>query len=254
MQVASAGAGAEAPPRTPDAREARDDWLRGSEGPDTSGVSPAYDAEGLVVHAGSLLRAFVRLNAEELGFRTEGVWTLPLKPKGVETGSDWIRRMDLVRAALDAVPRVSMATYGMTMPLEFTGGSSCCWPAGLRFPATSIPDVSTDMHLVDADYFAPLDLEFLAGRPWSRPEGRSQSAPTVVSEQLAIQVYGSAQAALGRPFDFGQDGDEFHIAGVVANNRHYGPDQDHRPAAYAPNVAWVPDFPSSAHVRSHSIM
>lgn len=204
----------------------------------------------LVVHAGSLLRAFVRLQTEQLGFRTEGVWTLPLAPKGVETAADWSRRMDAARAALEAVPGVSMATYGMTMPLEFTGGSNCCLRAGLRFPATSVPDMSTDMHVVDADYFTLLELEFLAGRPWSRADARSRPAPAVVSEQLAIQVYGSAQAAIDRQF-MGPSVDAgnvngFHITGVVADNRHYGPDQDYRPAAYIP-TATIP-FPSG---RAH---
>ncbi|MGH7574135.1 MAG: FtsX-like permease family protein, partial [Longimicrobiales bacterium] len=193
----------------------------------------------LVVHAASLLRTFARLNAEQLGFRTEGVWTLPLKPNDVETAGDWSRRMDAVREALNAVPGVSMATFGMTMPLEYTGGSSCCWRTEPRFADATALQVATDMHIVDADYFGLLELEFVAGRPWSRQDARSQPGPVVVSERLAIQVHGSAAAAIGRQLSV--DDREFGIVGVVANTRHYGPDQDHRPAAYipAPLIPWA---------------
>jgi hypothetical protein len=53
-----------------------------------------------------------------------------------------------------------------------------------------------------------------------------------VSEGLAVAVFGSALDALSREMRL-LDMD-FRIAGVVADNRHYGPDQSHGPAVYLP--------------------
>ena len=201
----------------------------------------------LVVQAGALLRGFARLNAEDLGFRTENVWTVPLEPRNLDAASEWTRRMDRVRAAVAAVPGVRLATYAMTMPLEWTGGTRCCWSTYPGFPGTEAREIVTAMHVVDTDYFPLLDLDFVAGRAWSRAEENMAPAPAVISEPLAIQVFGSAAGAIGRALtsspqdehvhgvgEAGRPSGSFHIVGVVADNRHYGPDQLHGAAAYMP--------------------
>lgn len=190
----------------------------------------------LVVQAGSLLRGFVRLNTAELGFRTEGVYTLPIEVHDLETPADWSRRMELVRTSLAGVPGVRMATYGMTMPLEWTGGARCCWGGAPVFPGADAEPRDAMMHVVDTDYFPLLDLSFTAGRPWTRAEASTTPAPAIVSEGLAVRVLGSAERAIGRTVRTSPDEDarEFRVVGVVAENRHYGPDQEHGEAMYMP--------------------
>ena len=204
----------------------------------------------LVVQAGALLRGFARLNAEELGFRTENVWTVPLEPRNIAEPADWARRMDRVREALAAVPGVRLATYGMTMPLERTGGSRCCWRTNPGFPGTETDDVDANMHVVDTDYFELLDLQFVAGRPWTRADENMEPAPAVISEPLAIRVFGSAANAVGRAMmtsAWEADSRDFNITGVVADNRHYGPDQPHGEAAYMP-ARTIPFAMNAAHL------
>lgn len=187
----------------------------------------------LVVQAGALLRSFARLNAEQLGFRTEGVWTVPLEPRGIENPLQWSQRMDRVREALEAVPGVRSATYGMTAPLEWTGGSTCCWRTRPPFPGLEQDDLSTHMHVVDAGYFDLLDVALVAGRTWTREEVNMEPAPVVISEPLAIHVFGAAHEAIGREIRTSAD-ESGRIVGVVADTRHYGPDQEHGAAAYLP--------------------
>lgn len=205
----------------------------------------------LVVQAGALLRGFAALNAEDLGFRTDKVWTMPLEPRNLADPSDWSRRMDRVRESVAAVPGVRAATYAMTMPLQWTGGSRCCWNATPAFPGTEadLTGARVDMHVVDADYFAVLDIQFVAGRAWARGEETMEPAPAVITEPLAIRVFGSAASAVGRELRTSprDDARSFTIIGVVTANRHYGPDQDHEAAIYMPTPT-IPFPIDLAHV------
>lgn len=123
----------------------------------------------LVTQAGSLIRSFATIHREELGFRTDDVWTLPLSPRGMPDGEEWLRRMDMVRASLAETPGVLAATYGYTMPLEYAGGARCCWHNHPVFSGVEHAS-SVVMHPVDADYFDLLQIQIVAGEAWSRSE------------------------------------------------------------------------------------
>ncbi|HEX7050425.1 MAG TPA: ADOP family duplicated permease [Longimicrobiales bacterium] len=207
----------------------------------------------LAAHAGWLIRAFAELNAVDLGFRTENVWTLPLTLAEIETPDEWNRRIQGIRESLAAVPGVRAASFGLTMPLEFVGGNHCCWRTSPDFPGDEV-ERRVALHPVDADYFDLFQLLVVAGRTWTRAEVRAQAGSgtgsaagvaAVVSEPLAVNVFGSSADALGQPMTIA--GTSYTIVGVVADNRHYGPDQDHGPAAYIP-ASTIPYVPMRAHM------
>jgi predicted permease len=198
----------------------------------------------LIAQAGWLLRSLVRVMSEPLGFRTENVITIPLTVPRTETPEEWHRRMEAVRASLAATPGVRQATFGLSMPLEFTGGGRCCWSTRADF--TGVGEGPNQMiHPVSATYFEVLDLAMRAGRPWAEAESAAQPRPAVVTEPLAVQIFGSAERAVGRTFEMG--GETFLITGVAVDNRHYGADQSHGPAVYVP-VEALPFAPFRAHM------
>ncbi len=207
----------------------------------------------LAAHAGWLIRAFAELSAVELGFRTENIWTLPLTLADMDAPDVWNRRIQGIRESLAAVPGVQAASFGISMPLEFVGGSHCCWRSSPRFPGDDVERRVT-IHPVDADYFDIFRLRVLAGRSWTRAEagspadvgaGSAAGGAAVISEPLAIDVFGSSADALGRSMTLSRT--TYTIVGVVADNRHYGPDQDHGQAAYIP-ASTLPYAPSRAHM------
>jgi len=81
----------------------------------------------LVTGAGLLLKSFMRVQARDPGFRTEGVWTVPLTPTWIRSPEEYVETMDRVEASLAAVPGVMEATYSLTLPFEMTGRGRCCW-------------------------------------------------------------------------------------------------------------------------------
>jgi len=63
----------------------------------------------------------------------------------------------------------------------------------------------------------------------------------VITEALAVGLYGSAEAAVGQEL---QQGSTARIVqGVVPENKHYGMDRDHGPAIYMPFEALPFDIP-----------
>ena len=197
----------------------------------------------LVTQAALLLRSFTELHRVEPGFRIEGVWTLPLNLRGVETADAWRGRMERVREAVTAVAGVRDAAYGLEMPLEWTTGT-CCWSSPVRRPGEEGGPQAMG-HPASDGYFHVLDLAFVAGRAWRPGDVASTPSPAVVTEGLAVELHGSAAAAVGREVQYGPV--QLRVVGVVADNHHYGPDRDPVAGVYLPPDA-IPFAPHEAHL------
>jgi putative ABC transport system permease protein len=198
----------------------------------------------LVVQAGWLLKSFIRMQHEDLGFATSGVVTMPMSltmaratDGAAPDPAEWNRRLEAIQESLTRTNGVQSATYGLTMPLEWLGGGQCCWSTRPEFPGRERSEQASATHPVTDEYFDIFSIRMVAGESWSHGAAMGSPAPAVVNEQLANQVFGSAAAAIGAPFALGDR--QFRIVGVAANTRHYGADQPHGTAVYVP-VSTIP--------------
>jgi predicted permease len=191
----------------------------------------------LVTGAGLLIRSFARLHDQPLGFRTEDVWTMAVRLAAEEDPEAWTRRMDAVVESLGRVPGVRSVTYGASVPLVYSGGDRCCWGNRVGRPDVG-GDVRAMIHPFGGDWPGVFEPAVLAGRPWSRTDLEAAPPPALLNEPLALELFGSARGAIGREVAFVQ-GAVYHVLGVVAEDRHYGPDQEHGAAMYVP-VETVP--------------
>ena len=198
----------------------------------------------LVASAGLLVRSFVAVQAQETGFRVADVWTVPLSPTGVETAEDLLSLMEGIAGEAAGIPGVAEAAWGLTMPLELTGGNRCCWGTrGVTVDSREV-DARVSLHPVSVAYFDLLELELTAGRSWSAGEAAGTPVPVVLSEPLAAAAFGSAAAAVGRSFEASFPA---VVVGVTADNRHYGLETPHGPAIYLP-VEHLPFGIPKAHL------
>jgi predicted permease len=208
----------------------------------------------LVAQAGWLLRSFIRMSRVDLGFRTSGVVSIPLSipvPRHATGDSarasraEWNRRLEAMRESLARTRGVHDAAFGLTTPLQWVGGGRCCWSARPSFAGKERLPQSSATHPVSDTFFAVFDIGFVAGEAWTgRPTGPPY--PAVISEQLANQVYGGANASLGGMFAL--DKTQFRVVGVARNTRHYGADQPYGTAIYIPAIAmpFAPDLVTMA--------
>jgi predicted permease len=197
----------------------------------------------LVAQAGLLLRSFFATATEDTGVETASVWVLPLSPTTPETVEEYLSLTEQLEASLAEVPGISSAARGLTMPFQFTGGDRCCWSTSVPYPGEEDRSVPVSMHPVGDAYFQTLGIEFLAGGLWPRDASRAEPLPVVVNESLAVALYGSASAALGR--EVGEAAPGYTIQGVVVDTRHYGLDQTPASAMYLPIGALAFNIPLS---------
>lgn len=187
----------------------------------------------LVAGAGLLLRSFLTVQGQDPGFAVANVWTVPLNLPDPESPEAYRRIMDEVLERAEAIPGVRDAAYALTTPLQFTGGSSCCW--------STVPKLAgregdrallASTHPVTAGYFTAVGVEIVAGRAWTAADANAEPVPVVVDETLAREIAGSAQAVLKTSLGLNQM--QTIVVGVARANRHYGLDVDVRNALYIP--------------------
>jgi predicted permease len=186
----------------------------------------------LVASAALLMRSFLAVTAQPPGIVAEGLYVVPLAPQNIEDADTYRQRMDRVRTALRAVPGVEAVTYAIEAPFEFTGGDRCCWSGSVTPDGddTARP-YRVSMHPSSPDYFETYGIELLAGAAWTESEAGDAPLRLVMNEELAIRMFGSADAALGRMIEEPREG---RVVGVAAGTRHYGMDQEHGSALYFP--------------------
>jgi len=229
--------------------------LKGSSRSATSGRSASRVRNGLVVAevalslvlisgAGLLLKSFVQVHSRDPGIRTAGVWTIPLTPSWITTPAEYVEAMDRVEASLESIPGVTDAAYSLTLPFEFTGSGRCCWMNNsLTAGGTRHEGLRLLLQPVTDSYFSTLGIPFRAGRVWGKSEGEIDPWPVVLSEALAVELFGSAEDAMGETLVLGGDETQARVFGVAADTRHFGLDQDPPLFIYLPMQKLPFDIP-----------
>ncbi len=201
----------------------------------------------LVAQAGLLLKSFMQVQARDARFDATDVWTVPLTPTHIDSPEGYVASMNEVLASLESVPGVRSAAYGITQPFEFTGPGRCCWSTGnIEVDGEELESTRLMMHPVSVGYFETLSAPLVAGSVWREAGVVDLPWPTVITEQFAIDLFGSAERALEREIATSAER-SLRVVGVAPDIKHYGLDQDDGPMAYLP-VQVVPFAIPMAHM------
>ena len=187
----------------------------------------------LLVSAGLLLRAMLRVRAVDPGFRQDHVLTvrteLPMyRYWQVDRRAAFYQR---VLEEVRALPGVTAAGYTSFLPMKMGGG---IWKA------SAPPDTVThqaSLRYITPGYFDAMRIQLLRGRGVGQADAHSAPATAVVSESFARQLWPGRDPI----------GQRFHIAfidrtvvGVAHEVRVRGPERDAEPQVYLP-YQQVPD-------------
>jgi predicted permease len=185
----------------------------------------------LLVSCGLLLRAALRVQSTDPGFKPDGVLALStiLPMPKYERVAVRQRFFDAVLGDVKALPGVSQAAYITGLPMVMTGG---IWR--IRIPGqpeqTDNPN-SASLRFVTPGFFSALSIPLLVGRDVAVGDTQSTSPVALVSESF-VQRYLPGQDALGRTFSLRNI--DRRIVGVVGDVRVRGLEQGSEPQVYLP--------------------
>lgn len=186
----------------------------------------------LLILTGLLVRALVRVEATDPGFRAEGVLT-------ARTWLPWPRYApvdaraafyDRVLADVNALPGVEAAAYTSFLPIVMGGG---IWPVELEERAGVRSAASTaSLRFITSDYFKTLDIPVLRGRGITDADIGAEPFVAVVSQSFAERFWPDRDP-IGRTFGFAFF--QRTVVGVVGDVRVRGLERQSEPQVYLPH-------------------
>jgi len=186
----------------------------------------------LLVCAGLLIRALVRVQSTNPGFNAKGVLTmrttLPWGKYGPQATRGQFYRQVLEQVS--ALPGVKGAAFTSFLPMTFRGG---IW--GVSVPGRPNGPDSGDAasaRFVTPDYFRVMEIPVKLGRTVSDADSSEAQPVAVVSEEF-VRRYLDGRAPIGQQFNFSLAGDRT-IVGVVGEVRVRGLERPSEPQVYLP--------------------
>jgi predicted permease len=196
----------------------------------------------LLISTGLLIRAMLRVQAIDPGFRTEGVLTLRtvlprLKYPNVE------RREQFYRNVLNEVrqmPGVQSAAFTNGLPMVVTGLITRVVLPGQEVRRNG--DYSVSRRYVTPQFFSAMGIPLSRGRDLEEADTGERGRVAVVSESF-VQRYWPDQDPIGKVFLF--QNEPRAVVGVVRDIKVRGLERISEPQMYVPSSD-VPDTPLTA--------
>jgi putative ABC transport system permease protein len=197
----------------------------------------AQVALGLVLANGAalLVRSYVRLRSQEMGFHADGVLTLGIQPSGerYNDGAALSNYYDDVVAHVRAVPGVE--AVGTVSRLPLAGGSNGNVLIEGRPPRTgSDQGPLVEVTSITGDYFGAMGITLLRGRTLRPEDSTSGAVNVVINHHFAEEAWPGADP-LGKRFSFNDSPPNWTtVVGVVDDVRQWGMEQPAVSQVYYP--------------------
>jgi putative ABC transport system permease protein len=183
----------------------------------------------LLVSSGLLIRAVLRIQATDPGFRAENVLTLRTALSAPRYQVDAARSpfYDRVLTEIRALPGIQNAGYVSGVPMRMRGG---IWGVSLvGAPVTRDGASTTALRFATPEYFATMGIPLRAGRDIAGTDTRERPLVAVVSESF-VERYWPNENPIGKQFAF-QFGRPT-VIGVVGDVRVRGLERTSEPQMY----------------------
>ena len=199
----------------------------------------------LLVCAGLMIRSFAVLLNTQPGFSApEHLQTMrvAILPSIASDPVAVTRMQNQIADKLAQLPGVSSVGYAANLPMD---GLEPNWNSILvkgRDPwgaKTTLP--MRLFNYTSPNYFHTMGSRIIAGREFTWDDVYNQRPVSILSENLARELFGSAQAAIGRQITYFQPMPWHQIIGVVEDARHNGVD------APAPAIVYWPTMSSNLY-------
>ena len=188
----------------------------------------------LLTGAGLLIQSFVRLQAVEMGFRTENLITASLAISPNEYPEGEVRSLFFhgVREDVEALPGVVSASFIDMVPVRHRYRNWFVWDSNSP-PEGDADGLSTYSRTVLPGYFETMGIPLLRGRDHAL-EDEPRSTPYLVISESAADALFPGQDPVGRLVTVfnGRGNNEYEVLGVVGDIRANFVSTEASPAMY----------------------
>lgn len=203
---------------------------------------------GLLVVAGLIMRSFVNVAGEDVGFERQGALTFRVNASGENAATIETRTQfaDRIIAELERIPGVTHAGLITNMPMN---GRTFYGDAVRRAdqPETDA-DIPAGFDAVSPGYFAAMGIPLLRGRTFTEADNRVD-APKVmlINQSMVARFFPDGEDPLGHHIQF--KGAPHEVVGIVGDVRRFSIESESPLQVYLP----MAQFPWATHyiVRSN---
>jgi putative ABC transport system permease protein len=189
----------------------------------------------LLIASGLMLRTYQSLANVDPGFRDPEAIQLAhiVMPRGSTFDAQQAaQNLRQIVEAVEALPGVTSAAYASSAPLENGSPTSSLYIEG--FTAEDQLPAQRQVKFISPRFFQTLGVPLLAGRDLEWTDYFDNRTIAMVSENLAKQVWGSSQEALGKHVRTNPSDPWREIVGVVGDVHETGMNQPITPTVYFP--------------------
>lgn len=203
----------------------------------------------LLVGAGLMIRTFQSLSAVDPGFRdAERILAarIFIPPAAIQESERYTRVYREALERIEALPGVTAAGFGNTVPLE-GGGMAVAMYVEDRFDATAPPPLVRRVLRVSPGHLEALATRVIAGRTieWADLDRENRNV-ALVSANLARELWGEPQAAIGKRIRWTVPSSAGPWQEIVGVTQDVYQDGLHRPA---PAIVYSPLLTQGSDLR-----
>lgn len=190
----------------------------------------------LLIGSGLMIRTFQALRHVQPGFRDPAqVQTLSIfiPDTQVKEPERAIRMEQAIQDKLAAIPGVVSAAYANSVPSDGNNSTDLLYAEDRAYAEGQLPPLRR-FKFVAPGFFQTIGTPIVAGRDYTWTDIYEKRKYTIVSENMARELWHSPAAALGKRIREGMKDDWREIIGVVADVHHDGADQKPPTVVYWP--------------------
>ena len=195
----------------------------------------------LLIASGLMIRTFQSLQRVDPGFRAADLQTFRvfIPETAVKEPERVISNFEEIRRKLSEIPGVTMAAFANSVPTDGNNSTDVLYAEDRAYQEGELPPLRR-FKFVAPGFFQTMGMRLIAGRDFTWTDLYDHRLVTIISENMAREMWQDPAAALGKRIREGMKDDWREIVGVVADVKHDGAEQKAPTTVYWPLL--MPNF------------
>ena len=190
----------------------------------------------LLVASGLMIRTFQALQHVDPGFRDPAAlqtFSVYIPETAEKDVSKVVRTYQEMQRKLSEIPGVTSVAFANSIPTGGNNSTDILFAEDRVYREGQLPPLRR-FKFVAPGFFGVMGTRFVAGRDYTWTDLYNRRNVTIISENMAREMWHDPASALGKRIREGMKDEWREIVGVVADVRHDGADQKAPTAVYWP--------------------